>query len=85
MPSYSTDFKILSTNHIIISAKVNNIKGNFIIDTGASNSCIDFKKRSKYKLNFKISELKAASATTQINEIFSSNNNIIEIAKLKKK
>ena len=73
MTSYSVNFKTLSTNHIIISAKVNNIKGNFIIDTGASNSCIDFNKRSKYKLNFEISKLKASSATTQINETFCSN------------
>ena len=46
MSKYSIPFKILSTNHIIIDAAVNNVAGKFLIDTGASNSCIDLNKLS---------------------------------------
>ena len=31
----------LKTNHIQIEAKINGVKGVFILDTGASNSCVD--------------------------------------------
>ena len=32
--------KITKTNHLIVKARLNGIKGRFILDTGASNSCI---------------------------------------------
>jgi predicted aspartyl protease len=30
------------TQHLLIKAKINGVAGNFILDTGASNSCIGF-------------------------------------------
>ena len=39
----SISFKRLKTNHIQVKAEINSVKGVFIIDTGASNSCIDLK------------------------------------------
>lgn len=35
-------FKVSKTQHLFIRAKVNGVWGDFILDTGASNSCIDF-------------------------------------------
>ena len=35
-------FKITKTQHLLIKAKINGVLGNFILDTGASSSCIGF-------------------------------------------
>ena len=35
-------FKVSKTQHLLIKATVNGISGNFILDTGASNSCVGF-------------------------------------------
>ena len=75
MSKYSIPFKILSTNHIIIDAEVNNVVGRFLIDTGASNSCIDVNKLEKFKLKFENSDETASSATGKINETFISKKN----------
>ena len=32
-------FKVIKTQHLLIKAKINGVSGNFILDTGASNSC----------------------------------------------
>ena len=60
----------MSTNHIIIDAEVNNVVGKFLIDTGASNSCIDVNKLEKFKLSFEKSDETASSATGEINDTF---------------
>ena len=44
----STSFKRLKTDHIQVKAYINGVKGMFIIDTGASNSCIDLKLYDLY-------------------------------------
>lgn len=79
MSKYSIPFKILSTNHIIIYAAVNNIDGKFLIDTGASNSCIHLNKSEKFKLNFEKSDEQASSATNEIKETFISKKNSLLI------
>jgi len=81
MSIYSIPFKILSTNHIIIDAKVNNIDGKFLIDTGASNSCIDLNKSEKFKLNFGKSNEQASSASDEIKDTFISKKNSLIIDK----
>ena len=35
-------FKITKTQHLLIKAKINGVTGNFILDTGASSSCVGF-------------------------------------------
>ena len=80
MSVYSIPLKIISTNHIIIDAKVNNIDGIFLIDTGASNSCIDYNKFEKFKLNLQKSDELALSATDEIKEIYISKKNSILIS-----
>lgn len=54
--------KLINTNHFEVTAKINGVKGKFILDTGASNSCIDLHLAEKFKLSFKDSETKAAGA-----------------------
>lgn len=54
--------KKINSNHFEVIAKVNGIKGTFILDTGASNSCIGTDSVSHFKLKVKKSEVKAAGA-----------------------
>lgn len=55
-------FKVLKTQHLLIKAKINNIKGTFILDTGASNSCVGFEGIDNFELLAENSETKAAGA-----------------------
>lgn len=55
-------FKISKTQHLRIKAKINGIEGDFILDTGASNSCVDFEGIEHFELNALDSETKAAGA-----------------------
>ena len=59
---YKIELKKLKTNHLLIKGKVNGVKGRFILDTGASNSCIDFPGKEKFELEAIESETKAAGA-----------------------
>ena len=79
MNTYSIPFKILSTNHIVINAVVNDVNGKFLIDTGASHSCIDLNKSDKFKLNFEKSDEQASSATDEIKETYISKKNSLLI------
>lgn len=54
--------KLTKTNHFEIKAKINGIKGRFIVDTGASNSCVDFSATEQFNLEVKESDVKAAGA-----------------------
>ena len=79
MSKYSIPFKILTTNHIIIDATVNNMNGTFLIDTGASNSCVDLNKSEKFNLNYGKSDEQASSATDEIKETYISKKNSLLI------
>ncbi|MEJ6754025.1 MAG: retropepsin-like aspartic protease, partial [Flavobacteriales bacterium] len=69
------------TNHYQIEATINNIKGLFILDTGASNTCSDLTQLEKFKLISQKSEIKASSATDLMQETKVSNKNKLEIGK----
>jgi len=50
------------TNHFEVKAVLNNIEGSFIVDTGASNSCVGFDAVEKFNLFTQDSDIKAAGA-----------------------
>ena len=77
-------FILTRSNHILIECKVNYISGIFIVDTGASNSCINYLSASKFNIEFKASNEKASSATEEINEIFTSKKNVLSIGGFQK-
>ncbi len=54
--------KKIASNHFEIKVKINGKKGKFILDTGASNSCVGFDEIEKFNLKPKDSEHKAAGA-----------------------
>lgn len=55
-------FKVSKTQHLLIKASINGVKGNFILDTGASNSCVGFESVELFKLTADNSTTKAAGA-----------------------
>ncbi|MFB9053249.1 TIGR02281 family clan AA aspartic protease [Formosa undariae] len=76
--------KLTKTNHFEIKATINGKKGVFILDTGASSSCVGFEAIEPFNLKVKDSKIKAAGAgatnmTTQL-----SKKNSIKIGKWKK-
>ena len=55
--------KLTKTNHFEIKATINGIKGVFILDTGASNSCVGFEAAEKFTFKkVKDSQILAAGA-----------------------
>ncbi|AWG20565.1 acid protease [Flavobacterium faecale] len=55
-------FKVTKTQHLLIKAKINGVKGDFILDTGASNSCIGFESVAFFQLHAQDSKTKASGA-----------------------
>jgi hypothetical protein len=55
-------FRVSRTNHLLIKASINGVDGEFILDTGASNSCVDFSITEHFKLNPQDSSTMAAGA-----------------------
>ncbi|WP_264525992.1 retropepsin-like aspartic protease [Flavobacterium sp. N502536] len=55
-------FKVTKTQHLSIKAKINGVSGNFILDTGASNSCVGFESIERFELTAKKSKTKASGA-----------------------
>ena len=71
----------LKTKHYLIEVKVNSVNGRFILDTGASNSCICTSLEDKFKVISKESKEKASSATSQMTYTKISKSNTIQIGK----
>ena len=74
---YSIKLKKTATNHFEIIAQINGKKGLFILDTGASNSCVGFDEISKFNLLTEETDHKAAGAgTTEIDTQISKKNTL---------
>ena len=71
----------LETKHYLVEAKVNGVKGKFILDTGASNSCICTSLEDKFKVISKESKEKASSANSEMTHTMISKSNMIQIDK----
>lgn len=76
-------FKVLKTQHLLITAKINGVKGNFILDTGASNSCVGLEGIEKFQLFTEISETKAAGAGATGMETQLSKDNSLQLSRWK--
>ncbi len=50
------------TNHLGLKATLNTVEGNFILDTGASNSCIGTEEAEHFDLFSEDSDVRAAGA-----------------------
>lgn len=72
---------LTKTNHFEIKASVNGHKGLFILDTGASSSCVGFEAIETFKLYVEDSEIKAAGAGAVNMDTKLSKKNKIKIGK----
>ena len=77
--------KKIATNHLELKATINGIKGRFILDTGASNTCVGLDLVEHFKLTAEVSETKAAGAGAIDMETQQSKNNILKIGDCKTK
>ena len=71
------------TNHFEIKAKINGVKGRFILDTGASNTCIGFEDIETFKLQSEESEHLASGAGNSEIETLIAKKNKIDIGKFR--
>ncbi len=71
--------KRIATNHLEFKAIINGVKGSFILDTGASNSCVGLDQIEHFKLDAEESETKAAGAGATDMETKQSKNNVLKI------
>jgi predicted aspartyl protease len=75
---------LTKTNHFEIKVTLNGVNGLFILDTGASNSCVGFEAIETFKLKAKDSEIKAAGAGATDMSTQISKKNKLKIGKWRK-
>lgn len=73
--------KKLATGHYKLSLKLNGVLGNFILDTGASTSCVGFTGIDHFLMTSEESQIKAAGAGAINMETKISRNNTLNIGK----
>ena len=70
---------LTATDHFEINAEINAVEGRFILDTGASNTCIGMDRMEHFKLISEESIIKAAGAGATNMETLVSKENTIDI------
>jgi len=81
----SVRLKLLKTNHYLLKAYINGVEGKFILDSGASSSCVCLSLENKFKISSKKNKIKASSATSNMEDTRLSKNNAIKIGKFRGK
>ncbi|MBO6828694.1 retropepsin-like aspartic protease [Allomuricauda sp.] len=76
---------LTETNHFELVASINGVKGRFILDTGASNTCVGMDKIEFFEMLSEVTDIKAAGAGATEMETLISNKNKIQIGDWKKK
>ncbi len=76
---YRIILKRIKSGHYTFNVKINNVAGVFILDTGASNSCIGFVFDSYFNLTKEESNIKAAGAGALNMKTALAKNNLLEI------
>ena len=75
--------QLTKTNHFEVKATINGVKGLFILDTGASSSCVGFEAVDTFNLTVKDSDIKAAGAGASDMQTQLSKKNSLKIGKWK--
>jgi predicted aspartyl protease len=78
-------FKVSKTQHLLIKATINGVTGSFILDTGASNSCVGFESIAFFNLTAGKSKTQAAGAGATGMFTKLSKNNKLKIGRWKNK
>lgn len=74
---------LTKTNHFEIIAKINGVKGRFILDTGASSSCIDIDAIDTFLLTTQESDIKVTGAGASNMDSMLSKKNTVNIGRWK--
>lgn len=82
---FKVKLKLTRTNHFEIKATINGVKGRFILDTGASSSCVGFEAIEQFKLKVIDSDIKAVGAGASNMTTKLSKSNSLKIGRWKKK
>jgi predicted aspartyl protease len=77
-------FKVSKTQHLYMNAQINGVKGLFILDTGASNSCIDFSGITYFNLHAEDSATTASGAGANGMSTKISEGNVLKLGRWKK-
>ena len=76
---------LTGTDHFELNAKINGINGKFILDTGASHSCVGLDRAGHFQLITQESEVKAAGAGAVGMETLVSTGNKVQIGSWERK
>ncbi len=77
--------KTTPTNHLTLKVSINGVEGDFILDTGASNSCVGNEEAEHFNLFSEDSDIRAAGAGASNMLTRISSDNVLEIGDWKKK
>ena len=77
--------KRLKSNHFELKARINGVKGRFILDTGASNTLVDTALHEQFKLTIEDSEIKVTGAGASNMDSKISRKNKLKIGKWSQK
>lgn len=77
------NFRISKTQHLLIKVRLNGILGDFILDTGASTSCVDFSVIEHFNLMATSSQTTASGAGAINMATKIANNNSLSIGRWK--
>lgn len=72
-------FKYSKTNHLLVKARINGVSGDFILDTGASATCVSKEAVEYFALQTEVSEAKASGAGAVDMETALSENNELKL------
>ncbi len=77
--------ELTATQHLVLEVRINGCKGRFILDTGASNSCVGFEDVTTFEMQTAATETKASGAGAVGMETKKSTGNKLKISKWKSK
>lgn len=77
-------FQFLKTQHLLLKAEINGVKGRFILDTGASHSCLNRDVKDKFLVQTQPSTTTVAGAGAVNMETLLSVKNSLKIGSWKK-
>lgn len=77
-------FRVLKTQHLLIKAKINGISGNFILDTGASTTCLANTSVDFFRLEAEYSSTKASGAGAMGMDTQITHHNILKLGHWKR-
>jgi len=75
-------FKVLKSKHLFCKINLNNLEAKFIIDTGASNTCIDKNKIDHFKLVSNKEEIDVSGAGNEKLKVTPTKKSVLSLNKI---